>query len=99
MNSQWCFYLHYVKTVPYIALILFLCASCSNEDDAGILPLSLISEVTVDLLQVPYPTLSEYGFFNDTLSELKPTTGVLPYEPISSLFSNYAQKIAFYLAA
>ena len=78
----------------YIALFCVLLASCSSDDDSYI-PQTPVSQVTVDLLQVPYPTLSEYGFFNDTLSDLKPTTGVLPYEPISSLFSNYAKKSRF----
>lgn len=78
----------------YIALFCVLLASCSSDDDSYI-PLAPVSQVTVDLLQVPYPTLSEYGFFDDTLSDLKPTTGVLPYEPISSLFSNYAKKSRF----
>lgn len=78
----------------YIALFCVLLASCSSDDDSYI-PVAPVSQVTVDLLQVPYPTLSEYGFFDDTLSDLKPTTGVLPYEPISSLFSNYAKKSRF----
>ena len=84
-----------LKHVLYIALSFFLCASCSNEDDAGYITVEPISVVTLDLLQVPYPTLSEYRFFEETLSELTPTFGVLPYEPISSLFSNYAHKSRF----
>jgi len=82
------------KQFLYIALFCVLLASCSSDDDSYI-PVAPVSQVTVDLLQVPYPTLSEYGFFDDTLSDLKPTTGVLPYEPISSLFSNYAKKSRF----
>ena len=84
-----------LKRFLYFGLICLLCASCSNEDDAGYVTIEPVSEVTVDLLQVPYPTLSEYHFFEDTLSELAPTFGVLPYEPISSLFSNYAHKSRF----
>ena len=72
-----------------------LLTSCSNEDDAGYIDIEPVSQVTVDLLQVPYLKLSEYHFFDDSLSELAPSYGVLPYEPISSLFSNYAKKSRF----
>jgi uncharacterized repeat protein (TIGR03806 family) len=39
--------------------------------------------------------LSEYGFFQGTLSDLKPSAGVLPYNVNSPLFSNYAEKSRF----
>ena len=51
--------------------------------------------VSVNLALVPYDTLSEYNFFETPLNSLTPVGGVLPYEPISSLFSDYAHKKRF----
>ncbi|MCB0457867.1 MAG: hypothetical protein KDC91_08995, partial [Flavobacteriaceae bacterium] len=44
---------------------------------------------------VPYPTLSEYNFFEGDLANHEPVYGVLPYEPISTLFTDYAHKKRF----
>ena len=53
------------------------------------------TSVTLDLDKFPYDTLSEYNFFNGALSAIEPAYGVLPYEPISSLFTDYAVKERF----
>ena len=39
--------------------------------------------------------LSDYGFFQGKLSDLKPSSGVVPYVLNSPLFSNYAEKLRF----
>jgi len=39
--------------------------------------------------------LSEYGFFQGKLSDLKPSEGVVPYDLNTPLFSNYAEKLRF----
>jgi uncharacterized repeat protein (TIGR03806 family) len=39
--------------------------------------------------------LSEYGFFQGKLSELKPIEGVVEYQLNTPLFSNYAEKLRF----
>lgn len=39
--------------------------------------------------------LSEYGFFEGKLADLKPTKGVVPYTLNAPLFSDYAQKLRF----
>jgi uncharacterized repeat protein (TIGR03806 family) len=39
--------------------------------------------------------LSDYGFFEGRLADLKPAQGVLPYTLNSPLFSNYAEKLRF----
>ncbi|MFN8324769.1 hypothetical protein [Flavobacterium sp.] len=72
-------------------IILFL--SCSDANDKG--DYELISPVTVDLTKVPYPKLSDYKFFKGELKNLSPELNVIPYEPISSLFSDYAHKKRF----
>ena len=53
------------------------------------------TSVTLDLDEFPYDTLSEYNFFNGALNAKQPAYGVLPYEPISSLFTDYAVKERF----
>ena len=53
------------------------------------------TSVTLDLDKFPYDTLSEYNFFNGALNAIEPAYGVLPYEPISSLFTDYAVKERF----
>lgn len=51
--------------------------------------------VSVDLDKVPYPRLSDYGFFKGVLKEQVPNTEVLPYKPASTLFTDYALKKRF----
>jgi len=53
------------------------------------------SPVTLDLEQFPFPLLSRYNFFENTLSELDPSFGVLPFEPITPLFTDYAEKARY----
>lgn len=43
----------------------------------------------------PYETLSEYGLFREPMSELQPVSGVLPYEPVSPLWTDGAVKPRF----
>lgn len=43
----------------------------------------------------PYSTLSAYNFFDGELKDQTPKESVLPYEPISSLFTDYALKKRF----
>ncbi|MEZ4902097.1 MAG: hypothetical protein R2822_10245 [Spirosomataceae bacterium] len=50
---------------------------------------------TIDFAQLPYKTLSEYGFFEGKMNDLQPTPRVLLYEPASSLFTDYAFKKRF----
>lgn len=50
-------------------------------------------EITV--AELPYPKLSDYNFFYSDISNQEPVPGVLPYEPINSLFADYAHKKRF----
>jgi uncharacterized repeat protein (TIGR03806 family) len=66
---------------------LMLCLSmfgCSDESEGG---LGFKSPANF-----PYRTLSEYGFFQGTLSELSPVDGVVPYQVISPLWADHAGK-------
>lgn len=62
---------------------------------------SLTEEIAVvdnlDLTQVPYASLSEYGFFTGKLNELNPKQGVIPFELATPLFSDYAHKKRFFI--
>lgn len=51
--------------------------------------------VRFNLNEVPYPKLSDYRFFIDSISKLLPNEGVLPYDVITPLFSDYAHKKRF----
>jgi uncharacterized repeat protein (TIGR03806 family) len=67
--------------------------SCSEEDKIS--DYEPISPVIVDLTTVPYPKLSDYKFFEGEMKNQVPSLDVIPYEPISSLFSDYAHKKRF----
>lgn len=43
----------------------------------------------------PFEKLSAYGFFEGKIQDLNPADGVLPYDLISPLFSDYSQKSRF----
>jgi len=51
--------------------------------------------VVFDLNAVPYQNFAEYQFFTGELAELTPNDGVLPYDVITPLFSDYAKKKRF----
>jgi uncharacterized repeat protein (TIGR03806 family) len=72
-------------------LLTALYISCSDQDDEYI----PVSPVTVDLTLVPYPKLSDYKFFEGDLKDHVPSLNVIPYEPASSLFTDYASKKRF----
>jgi uncharacterized repeat protein (TIGR03806 family) len=74
-----------------ILFVLITLSSCSNSED-NYVP---VSPVVVDLTQVPYPKLSDYKFFDGLLKDQKPALNVLPFQPASTLFTDYAHKKRF----
>jgi len=58
-------------------------------------PIPDSNAVSVDLTLVPYPKLSDYKFFKGVMKDQIPSDAVLPYEPASSLFTDYALKKRF----
>lgn len=46
----------------------------------------------IDFSQIPYRKLSAYGFFQGNYADLDPDGHLLPYQPASSLFTDYAHK-------
>lgn len=79
-------------TIGLFLIITLLIAACSSSSDEEYMP---VSPVIVDLTQVPYPKLSDYKFFEGDMKDQIPSLNVIPYEPASSLFSDYAHKKRF----
>ena len=80
--------------------VVFISLAFSCQDDDSYVPLEdddpvPESPVNFDINLVPYQTLSEYNFYDGTISDLNPVYGVLPYDLISPLFSDYAKKKRF----
>jgi len=75
-----------------LLLLLFLSFLSCGPDDPDYVP---ISPVSVDLTKIPYANLSEYKFFDGEMKNQAPSLDVIPYEPASSLFSDYAHKKRF----
>lgn len=75
----------------FCMLFTALYISCSDRDDEYV----PVSPVTVDLTTVPYAKLSDYKFFEGDIKNQVPSLNVLPYEPASSLFTDYASKKRF----
>ena len=80
---------HYLLLlITFLSFTIFI--NCSDND-----AYTPVSPVIVDLTQVPYPKLSDYKFFEGEMKNQIPSLNVLPYEPASSLFSDYAHKKRF----
>lgn len=75
-----------------LALVL---TSCANDDNYVAITQDPVSPVVFDIESVPYQTLSEYNLFEGNMADLNPVYGVLPYDLLSPLFSDYAHKKRF----
>lgn len=84
-----------MKNLYKLTLIIFIINffSCSKNEEYIEVPKT--SPVIVDLTQIPYPKLSDYKFFEGEIKTQIPSYGVLPYQPTSGLFSDYALKKRF----
>jgi len=74
-------------------ILFFIIFSCGSDNDY--IPVEPTSPVVVDLASVPYAKLSDYKFFAGTMKNQVPSLDVLPYEPASQLFTDYAHKKRF----
>ncbi|ANF50986.1 hypothetical protein A0O34_10860 [Chryseobacterium glaciei] len=78
----------------FLSLIfLLMLFSCKDEKMEGVEVES--SFVNFEINAVPYAKLSTYAFFTGELKNLTPSSKVIPYEPASSLFTDYALKKRF----
>ncbi|NMH27949.1 hypothetical protein [Flavobacterium silvaticum] len=78
-----------------VLAFLFLIVSCSKDDHDEYIEPEVIDPVTVDLSLVPYPKLSDYHFFDGEMNLLHPSVRLIPYQPSSQLFTDYASKARF----
>jgi len=77
-----------------VLLSLFVLFSCKNDEKIeGVEVESSLVNFNIDA--VPYSKLSTYSFFKGDLKNLDPSAKVIPYEPASSLFTDYALKKRF----
>ncbi|WP_034060112.1 hypothetical protein [Lacinutrix jangbogonensis] len=82
-------------SVVLLSAILFSCSDDNNPvTDDDYVPI-LVSPVVLDVDAFPFNTLSEYNFFEGEMKAQEPVLGVIPYEPISILFTDYAKKKRF----
>jgi uncharacterized repeat protein (TIGR03806 family) len=83
------------NNITFLLVLSLLFTSCAKDD--AYVPIEPESEspVVFDIAQVPYQTLSEYNFFDGEMKNLSPVYGVLPYDLITPLFSDYAHKKRF----
>lgn len=95
---------NYAFLLSVSLLFILFTFSCSKSDDENYVPVAPeipeepevpVSPITVDLNAVPYAKLSDYKFFEGEMREQKPALDLLPYEPSSSLFTDYAHKKRF----
>jgi uncharacterized repeat protein (TIGR03806 family) len=81
-------YTSFLKYLLLLTSVTIFVSSCLN-----ITKNSHPSEINFSKL--PFKTLSEYGFYNGQMSDLKPNSRILKYEPIATLFSDYSFKKRF----
>ena len=81
---------YYILSITILLLFIIFIA-CSDKDE----DYTPVSPVVVNLTLVPYPKLSDYKFFEGDIKNQVPSLNVIPYEPASSLFSDYAHKKRF----
>ena len=78
-----------------VASIAFL-ISCESKKENQVsqeLPTQIESEIADG--EFPYRNLSTYGFFEGEIKKLRPNASLIPYQPASSLFTDYALKSRF----
>ncbi len=69
--------------LAFVVWVILIAVGCNHVNQVHVDPSS------------PYQKLSQYQFFKGDLWQLEPNTGVLPYDVISPLFSDYAEKKRF----
>lgn len=84
-----------ISTALLVMVALVACKKDDEQPDAEEPDPLPETGVRFVLNEVPYPKLSDYRFFVDTMVQLQPNERVLPYDVITPLFSDYAKKKRF----
>lgn len=91
--------INYQADTTFVGDVIFNYTICNApetcETETIIVTVVPSSDVNFDHTRAPFLTFSSYNFFAGEMSLLSPNPGVLPYKPISSLFSDYALKKRF----
>ncbi len=87
------------KNFFYLTFLSIFILNCSGDDSPPIFedddePIE-VSPVVYDINADPHPKLSDYNFFKLPMSDMDPVYGVLPFQPASQLFTDYALKKRF----
>ena len=77
-------YLMYFRSCFYFITVVGLLLGCKST-----------VQVHLDPEREPFERLSDYHFFTGKLSDLHPAEKVLPFAPVATLFSDYAEKSRF----
>ncbi|HQV74204.1 MAG: hypothetical protein KBA60_03320 [Flavobacteriales bacterium] len=85
------------KVLLFLSLLFIVFVSCSKDELEEGLPGSPAGadRLVLNVNEFPYTNLSEYRFFKGPMADQRPRTGVIPYEPITALFTDYAHKKRF----
>ncbi|MEZ4807751.1 MAG: hypothetical protein R2815_09845 [Flavobacteriales bacterium] len=87
------------KVLGAVLIIVAAFGACRKDDPESPTPeppgTGPTSPVVFDINAVPYAQLSTYNFFQGPMADQQPSYGVLPFEPISTLFTDYAKKKRF----
>lgn len=85
------------KVVALLLFVVAILASCSKEvlDEVAPADLNDADRLVLDVQDFPFANLSEYGFFKGRMADHRPVPGVLPFAPITPLFTDYAHKKRF----
>uniref|UniRef100_UPI0025FC8B51 SO2930 family diheme c-type cytochrome n=1 Tax=Algoriphagus sp. TaxID=1872435 RepID=UPI0025FC8B51 len=79
----------------FIGLSAFVFYSCKENSESKQKPQSVPLMEEIADGKFPYKRLSTYGFFEGEINDLLPKHSIIPYEPVSSLFTDYALKSRF----
>lgn len=88
------------KNFLLFAMLAVAIISCKEEEEPPVVPAPIPptdqSPVDIVLDSLPYSSLSEYNFFvGENMADLNPNEGLLLYEPITPLFTDYAKKTRY----
>lgn len=83
------------KIYLFLLFIAIFLISCNGDDPIQPIDEPDITYVNFNINDVPYSKLSTYSFFIGDLKNLNPAYKVIPYEPASSLFTDYTHKKRF----
>src|SRR5690606_35769514 len=93
-KSQFCLNCNMNRILLPLATVFILSVFSCKKEVETITPMVKLA-VNPELGPMPYQKLSDYGFFKGDMKNQIPEDELFSYEPISSLFTDYAKKKRF----